>query len=357
MGGSSLGDELLVPLTGRVGGLGHLGVALAHELDERLAGLVAHEVAGAHGQVRGRVAVALGRGVGRAHQKADGDLGVGAVGQALCGEKVARLVVGDRVGVMVGLGRKVERGVELGVGQAEPAGHAQGGGRGGALLGNEEVLGEVGEGAHEVARVARAGEDREGQREVLVGVTLDAVEVGEVEAPLAAHGVPADGLAQGGHGAVVVAVADGRKGEVAVEAVEGLAHVAQVARVALDAAVRQALEERGEAEPLDLVGRGAVAVDVLLGVLREAGEELLGLVGHALDEKGLAVGQLVGQVGVAHVSSSAPSAHVVCQAARGRRGCRLQQSLAYPAHARAMRPPRNAHGLGGCGGRWRRRGA
>ena len=97
---------------------------------------------------------------------------------------------------------------------------------------------------------------------------------------------------------------DVSQGQVVVEAVERLAHGAQLARVLLDATVRQALEERGEAEPLQLVGGGAVLVHVLLGVLGKVGEKLGGLLVLALQHEALAALELLGEAGlVSHQSS------------------------------------------------------
>ena len=106
---------------------------------------------------------------------------------------------------------------------------------------------------------------------------------------------------------------DAGEGEVRVQAVEGLAHVAQLARVVLHATVRETLEERGEAEPLQLVGGGAVAVDVLLRVFRKAREQLLRLPCLSLHQQALSPQQLVGHARLAHVGSflgKAPSSRV-----------------------------------------------
>ena len=155
-----------------------------------------------------------------------------------------------------------------------------------------------------MARLARTLEDAEREGQELLHVAIDAVEVGQVEAAAAVHGVPADGALERRGRGVVVAHVNVSQGQVVVEAVERLAHGAQLARVLLDAAVRQALEERGEAEPLQLVGGGAVLVHVLLGVLGKVGEKLGGLLVLALQHEALAALELLGEAGlVSHQSS------------------------------------------------------
>ena len=82
--------------------------------------------------------------------------------------------------------------------------------------------------------------------------------------------------------------------EIGIQAVERLAHIAQLARIALHATVRQTLEDRGEAEPLQLVGRGAVAIHILLGILGKASEQLKRLLLLPLDEQSLRTQKLIG---------------------------------------------------------------
>ena len=119
-------------------------------------------------------------------------------------------------------------------------------------------------------------------------------------------------LLRGRHRGVIVSRLHAGEGEVAVEAVERLAHVAQLARVLLDASVGKALEERGEAEPLDLVGGGAVLVDVLLGVLGKAGEKLGRLLGLTLEHEALGPLQLVRHLCLDHLTSSRQGAAHAC---------------------------------------------
>ena len=133
----------------------------------------------------------------------------------------------------------------------------------------EEELPEVGVGAGGGARVGGALDHRMAERRPFPDIVQGPVELGEVEAVGAVHGVPAHGLRQRVARADVVLLDDVGEGERRVEAVEGGAHLHEPARVALDAAVRQALEGVSEAEVLHVVGGPALGVDVLLGELDE----------------------------------------------------------------------------------------
>ena len=143
-----------------------------------------------------------------------------------------------------------------------------------------------------MARVARSLEHREAQAEPLVDVAVGAEEVREVQAVGAVHRVPAHGLLERLGRTGVVALTNAGQAEVGVHAVQGLVHLAQLARVVLDATVGQALEQRGEAEPLHVLGRRAVGRHVLLGIRRHPAEQGLGEVRLALDEKPLGLHQV-----------------------------------------------------------------
>ena len=178
-----------------------------------------------------------------------------------------------------------------------------------------------------MARIARALEHGVGEREVLLHVSLDAEEVCEVEAGAAVHGIPADGALQGLDRHAVVADLDVGEREIAVQAVEGFLDITQLARVVLDAAVRQAVEHRGEREPLERLGGGAVAVDILLGILGEAREQLDRLLVMILHEVALGAQDLVCHVGPSHVAPR----DAVC-------GTQLCADFEPPAKVKSMRP-------------------
>ena len=206
---------------------------------------------------------------------------------------------------MRGAGRLVKRLVERTLLHAQAASRAQRRRGRARLLLHQEVLAEVRERPCEVTRVARALEHGVRERKVLVYVAVHAEEVRKVQAHLAPHGVPAHRLLQGVRRNVVVAGVHGRKRKVAVQPVHGLAYVTQLARVLLHAAVRQPLEDRGEAEPLHLVRRGAVAVHVLLRVLRDAQEHGERLVVLSLYHQGLRVSQALRHSTFVHVPPAA----------------------------------------------------
>ena len=103
-----------------------LGIRATDELEQRLHGRRAHEVAGPHGKRRRKGPVPAGGGVGRAHEHAERHLGVGAVGQAVLRQDGACLLVGEGVRVCPRALRALEKVLEHGVGPVEPAGAAQG---------------------------------------------------------------------------------------------------------------------------------------------------------------------------------------------------------------------------------------
>ena len=162
-----------------------------------------------------------------------------------------------------------------------------------------------------MGRLARALEDAVRERQVLLHVALDLEQVSEVEAVAAAHGVPAHRALEGLDGGLVVIGPHAGQREVGVETVERLAHVVQGAGVLLHPAVCEALEDRGEAEPLLVLGGHAVPVDVLLDVLGEPRENVTRRLVLALDDHALGALDLIGHAGATHVPPIAASAALV----------------------------------------------
>ena len=155
-----------------------------------------------------------------------------------------------------------------------------------------------------MAHVTRTLEHGERERKVLVHIAVRAIQLGQVKTVAATHRVPADRLPERLGGRRVVTLVHEGKREVGVETVERLAHVAELARVLLDASIAQSLEDGGEAEPLDLVGSGAVSVYVLLGIRRKAFEKLDGEICLAAGDESLGGVELVGHVrALVHLSS------------------------------------------------------
>ena len=127
-------------------------------------------------------------------------------------------------------------------------------------------------------------------------------ELGEVEPIGALHRVPTHGLLEGLDRRIVVAEAHLGEREVAVDAVERLAHVVELARVLLDAPVGDALEYGREAEPLLGVGGLAVPPRVFLYVRRERGKEVTGLLVLPCHQQLLGAQHAFRRDGVAHAS-------------------------------------------------------
>ncbi len=206
---------------------------------------------------------------------------------------------------------------------------AKRGGRRARLALRLEVAGKVEEGARKVARLARALEAAVRERQVLLHVTVGAIEIGQVKAVAAVHGVPAHRLLERLDASVVVAGAHARKREVRIEAVQGLTHVMQGAGIALHATVAQAVKNRGKAEPLVALGGRAVTVDVLLGILCETGEKLPRRVVLLLQDKSLGLLEAVCQRALAllliHVPLPWPLGAKLTRETRG-----MHCSLVFP---------------------------
>ena len=100
-------------------------------------------------------------------------------------------------------------------------------------------------------------------------VAQHAEELRQVQTIVAIHGIPTHGLHKGVARGLPLLLADVGEAQGAIEAVDRRLHLHQLARVALDAAVRQALKGVGEAEPLCLGGIGAFGLDVFLKHLNE----------------------------------------------------------------------------------------
>ena len=133
----------------------------------------------------------------------------------------------------------------------------------------QEELTKVGIGKARRPRIRSAREHREAERRPFLHIAQDAADLGQIETVPAIHGVPANRLhervARGGE----ILLADTGEGEVGVEPRERDLDLHELARVLLNAAIRQALEGIVEGEPLAVLGIGAGLRSPVLNRARE----------------------------------------------------------------------------------------
>ena len=272
------------------------------ELEEGLAGIGADKVAGTDRELRRKVPVAEVGCIGGTEEKADRDVGICAVRQPFLAQKLAAFRIVYLIRIVV---RTLSVGEHLRelpvVSHIEAARSAQGRCLRPGLADRSEVLGEVCKRTREMAGIACALEDGIRECQIFLVVALGTEELGEVEPCSAVHRVPAYALLQRLDGFLGIPHPHAGKRKVGIEPRERLSHILERARILLDTAVGQALEERRKGEPLHILCRLAVRIDVFLGVLGKCRQTLLCCLILPVDHERFCRDELILKIASSHI--------------------------------------------------------
>ena len=180
---------------------------------------------------------------------------------------VVALIGGIRIGSM-DLVEQARR-MRIARGQAQRQTRATHGRRDVLGLGLKEILAQVGVGAGGALAIACTRQHRERERCPFLLVLERAEQLGQIQAVVAVHGVPAHGLHQGVASTHIILLANVGIRHVGIQAIKGHLDLHQLARILFHAAVGQTLKLAIEAKVLALLLRLALGVDILLGELNQ----------------------------------------------------------------------------------------